>query len=244
MTVDPSRPDVPDRSPQSPPTIPVAPPPSAATVPLPRPAPPSQVPHPGLPPYGYGPPLPGRPGPAERPRRRTGLLLGLVALGVVVVAGLVVGAFLWFRGHVTLDTDKAAAEIGRITQQQFGVAPTDVRCPSDVPLEKGTATTCTARLEGQPTTYQVTQTDDKGNVRISGDDTITTVRKLQDWLAGQVGQQAGVPTTASCDAGGHTVLVGATTVHCTVTSTQDPTDQAAFLAHVDDKGTASYERAP
>lgn len=256
MTVEGSRPDVPDGSPQLPPTIPAVPPPAAGTaVPPPRPplpdAPLLRVPPTYGPPAGHTAPPPWHPGagsgaPAptpQRPRRRTGLIVGLVALGVVVVAALVVGAFSWVRLHATLDSAKATAEIGRITQQQFGVAPTQVSCPPDIPLEKGTSTTCTARLEGQPLTYSVTQTDDKGNVHISSDRTITTVSKLQDWLAGQVGQQAGVPTTATCDTGGRRALVGAATVRCTVTNSQDTSDSAAFTVHVDERGTASYERA-
>jgi hypothetical protein len=48
----------------------------------------------------------------------------------------------------------------------LGLAPTDVRCPSDVPLKAGNVFTSTAQLDGQQVTFTVRQNDDQGNVHI------------------------------------------------------------------------------
>src|SRR5207302_1553142 len=99
-------------------------------------APAATAPYGTAPPYGGAPTRPWPPGsPAAPPRRRrTGLIISLVVVGVLVVAGLVVGAVLLF-GSKTLDSAKAQSAIAQGVHKQFGVAPTDVHCPSGIAVK-------------------------------------------------------------------------------------------------------------
>ena len=191
----------------------------------------------------YGPPAGGSaPGPA--PRRRTGAVVGGILAAVVVLAGLVVGALVWFGG-TTLDTAEAERQIGRLTADQTGVAPTDVSCPADIEAESGATFTCTASLEDQPISFTVTQTDDEGNVQIDSDNTFVHVDVVEASLDEQVGELAGVVVISTCDTGGRSVLVDAvgTPIPCFVDNAADATDTAEVLATVDESGAVSYEFA-
>jgi Domain of unknown function (DUF4333) len=231
--------------------------PAAAPPPQPAQAPwgPAQPPYGTAPgstaPYGTAPPYGGAPSgawppgaPAEPPRRRrTGLIIGIVVGGIVVLAALAVGAVLVF-GSTTLDSGKAQSAIAQGTQKQFGVAPTDVHCPSGIAAKAGSTFTCTAKLQGQPISFTVRQSDDKGNVTWHSDANIAPVSQVQDAVAKQVGDQAGVSATATCETGGRTLLVGATTspVRCTVTNASDPTDSIQVDASVDAQGRVTYQQ--
>lgn len=190
---------------------------------------------PPAPPYGYGQP----PAPAPR-KRRTGLVVGLV-VGVVVLAGLAVGAVLLF-GSKSLDTAKAQTKIAELTQQQIGITPTGVSCPADVALKTGTTFHCTATLDGQPISYTVKETDDQGNVRVDSDNNLILVTKVEESLAQQVGDQAGVEATATCDTGGKQVLVDSADkpIDCTVTNAGDSSDTLDVQATVDSDGNVSW----
>jgi hypothetical protein len=191
----------------------------------------------------YGPPAGGS-APAPAPRRRTGAIVGGIIAAVVVLGGLVVGALVWF-GSATLDTAEAERQIGQLTQDQTGVAPTDVSCPADIEAETGATFTCTAALEDQPISFTVTQTDDEGNVQIASDDTFVHVDVVEASLDEQVGELTGVVVISTCDTGGRTVLVDAvgTPIRCFVDNAADATDTAEVLATVDESGAVSYEFA-
>ena len=211
--------------------------------PLPPYAPPA-APYAAAPgPYGtpnppYGPPP--MPAPAPR-RRRTGAVVGAVAGGVVAVAGLGVGALLVF-GTPMLDIAEVETEITRLTEEEAAVAPTGVDCPADIAVESGSTFACTATLDGQPVSYTVRQTDDEGNVFIESDDTYVLLGQVEASLVEQVGAEAGVEVVASCDGGGHSVLVNGigASIPCTVAAADDPTDYVDVMATVDDAGAVSY----
>jgi hypothetical protein len=197
-------------------------------------------------PYGppatpYGPPAAGF-GQPPAPRKRTGAIVGAVVAAVLVLGGLVVGAVLLF-GTKTLDTAEAERQIARITEEQAGVAPTDVSCPSDIEAESGATFACSASLDDQPITFTVTQTDDEGNVRIDSDNSFVDVATVEASLNQQWGEVAGVEVVSTCDTGGHAVLVDGigTPISCTVTNAVDATDFVEVTATVDESGTVSYE---
>jgi len=214
-------------SPYGPPAVPFAPP--AASY--------------GPPAAPYGPPVHGF-GPPPAPRRRTGAVIGAVVAAVLVLGGLAVGALLLF-GTKTLDTAEAERQIAQLTEDQAGVAPTDVSCPADIEARSGGTFACSASLEGQPITFTVTQTDDEGNVRIESDNTFVDVATVEASLAEQLGEEAGVEAVSTCETGGHSVLVDGigTPISCTVTNATDATDSVEVTATVDEDGAVSYEVA-
>jgi hypothetical protein len=170
------------------------------------------------------------------------VIIGAVAAAVVVLGGLVVGALLLF-GTKTLDTAEAERQIAQLTQEQAGVAPTDVSCPADIEAEAGATFACSASLEDQPITFTVTQTDDDGNVEIDGENTFVDIATVEASLTEQLGEVAGVEVVSTCDADGHSVLVDGvgTPIPCTVTNAEDATDSVDVTATVDESGEVSYE---
>jgi hypothetical protein len=192
----------------------------------------------------YGPPAPpyhpfGQP---PAPRRRTGVIVGAVVAAVLVLGGLVVGALLLFGTRV-LDTAEAEAQIAQLTEDQAGVAPTDVSCPADIEAESGATFACSATLDGQPISFTVTQTDDDGNIEVSGDNTFVDIAAVEASLTQQVGEAAGVEVVSTCDAAGHSVLVDGvgTPISCVVANAEDASDSIEVTATVDEDGAVSYE---
>ena len=199
----------------------------------------------GQPPLGqppFGPAPGGFGGPQPAPRRRTGAIIGGIVATLVVLGGLAVGAVFLF-GTTTIDTAEAQRQIAALTEEQVGVAAADVQCPEDVEAAAGSSFSCTATLDGQPVTFTVNQTDDEGNVQITGDNQFVVVADVEAFLAQEIGDQAGVEATASCDAEGRTVLVdtAGTAIPCTVTNATDATDAVDVAATVDDAGDVTYE---
>jgi hypothetical protein len=194
---------------------------------------------PSQPPAGLGPqPMPPYP---PAPRRRTGLIIGLVAAGFVVVAGLAVGAILLF-GTKTIERSSVESEIVRLTQEQAGVAPTDVRCPDDIEVAAGGTFSCTATLDGQPITYTVKQQDDQGNLYIDSDDFIV-VSRAEESVSQHVNQMVpDVEVTADC-ADGKQILVGGsgTEIPCRVTNASDDTDYIDVTGTVAQDGSFTWD---
>ena len=192
-------------------------------------------------PYGY--PAPGfGPPPAPPSRSRTGVVIGAVVAGVLLLGGLAVGAVLLF-GTKVLDSARAEQLIAQATEDQAGVAPIDVSCPSDIEAEAGATFTCTASLEGQPISFTVTQTDDDGNVDVESVNTFVDIATVQASLTQQLGEAAGVEVVSTCHVDGHSVLVDGigTPIPCTVANVEDPSDSVEVTATVDQDGTVSYE---
>ncbi|RBY86782.1 DUF4333 domain-containing protein [Blastococcus sp. TF02A-26] len=183
--------------------------------------------------FGYPPPAP--------PRRRTGLVVGSVAGAVVVAGGLGVGAFLLFGGS-TLDDADAEGQISARVQEQTGVAPDAVDCPSGVDLAEGTTSTCSVTLQGQAFDYTVTQLDDEGNVEFSSDAVYVPVADVETLLAEAFAEES-LEVEASCDAGDRTVLIAADglSIPCTVVNAEDSTDSADVTALLDAAGTVTFE---
>jgi len=204
------------------------------------------------PPFGspapqYGPPAaPYGPatgfGQPPTPRKRTGTIIGAIVAGVLVLGGLVVGALLLF-GTKTLDTADAERQIAQLTEDQSGVAPTDVSCPADIEAESGATFACTASLEDQPISFTVTQTDDDGNVDVDSVNTFVDIATVEAALTGQLGEAAGVDVISTCHVNGDSVLVDGigTPIPCTVANAEDASDSVEVAATVDESGAVSYE---
>jgi hypothetical protein len=199
------------------------------------------------PPYGY--PAPGFGQPPMQPptpplRSRTGAIIGAVVAGILLLGGLAVGAVLLF-GTKTLDSAKAEHLISQATEDQSGVRPTDVSCPSDIEAEAGATFSCSASLEGQPISFTVTQSDDDGNVEVDSVNTFVDIATVEASLTQQLGEVAGVEVVSVCHVNGHSVLVDGVgmPVPCTVSNAEDDTDSVEVTATVDEDGTVSYEVA-
>ena len=194
---------------------------------------------PSQPPAGLG-PQPGPPYPPA-PRRRTGLVIGIVAAGLVVLVGLGVGALVLF-GTKTIERSSVESEIVRLTQEQAGVAPTDVRCPENVEVAAGGTFNCTATLDGQQITYTVKQQDDRGNLYIDSGDFIV-VSRAEESVSQHVNQMVpDVEVTADC-ADGKQILVGGsgTEIACRVTNAADETDYVDVTGTVADDGSFTWD---
>ena len=185
-------------------------------------------------------PFPGG-GPAQPPRRRTGVIVGSVAGAVVALGGLGAGAFLLFGGS-TLDTEEAEGQISAQVQEQTGVAPDSVDCPSGVDVAEGTTSTCTVTLQGQDLDYTITQLDDEGNVSFTSDAVYVPVADVEALLAEAFADQD-LQVEAGCDAGERTVLIAADglSIPCTVVNVEDSSDTADVTALIDAAGTVTFE---
>ena len=190
-------------------------------------------------PYGAYPP-PGFPPPAP-PRKRTGLVVGSVAGAVVVLGGLGVGAVLLFGGS-TLDDADAEGQIAAQVEEQTGVAPDSVDCPSGVELAEGTTSTCSVTLQGQAYDYTLTQLDDEGSVQFTSDAVYVQLADVEGLLADAFADES-LEVDAACDAGERTVLIAADglSIPCTVVNAEDSSDSADVTALIDAAGTVTFE---
>lgn len=186
----------------------------------------------------YPPPFP--PAPPAAPRRRTGLIVGLVAAALVLLAGLGAGALFVF-GQRTVEPESVQREIVRITETAVQVTPTDVRCPAEIKAETGGTFACTATVDRQPVTYTVRQDDDQGHLTITYD-RLLKVAQLESTVADQVGKDVDVAVTVICEPAGHAALVNApgAPIACTATNATDPTDSAKINVTVSADGTPAY----
>jgi hypothetical protein len=199
-------------------------------------------------PYGqpapgpYGPPAPGFGYQQPPKKKRTGLVVGSVLGALILIGGAVVGAILLFGGK-TLDRADAQREVTSLGEQLVGVAPEGVRCPADVEVEAGATFSCTATVDGQDVSFTVTQKDDQGNVEVATDNTYYGIADIEDQVGSVVQEQTDIEVTATCDAGGRTVLVDpdGEQLGCTVTNTADSSDTLDVTATVASDGTVSVE---
>jgi hypothetical protein len=147
---------------------------------------------------GYGPPPAMPPVPAGGGARRGGVIVAVIAAVVVVLGLLGTGAWL-LLSHRSVDPDTVAKEITRVTQENDQMSPTDIRCPDDVPFEKGRTFTCTGLLLGKQITYTITQNDDKGAVTINYQRPVLDPAALQKEIVRvTVSEVAVEPTGVQC----------------------------------------------
>ena len=194
--------------------------------------------HGAVPPGGF--PSGGFPSPPAK-KKRTGAIVGSVAGAVVALGGLGVGALFLFGGS-TLDDADAERQISAQVEEQTGVAPAGVDCPSGVELAQGTTSTCTVDLQGQTFDYTITQLDDEGAVEFTSDAVYVQVADVEI-LISDVFAAEGLLVGATCDAGERTVLIAADglAIPCTVTNVEDTSDTAEVTASIDAAGEVTIE---
>lgn len=131
------------------------------------PPPPAGFPYPSTPqgpagpPYGGPPPIPGYggyPPPPPVRRSRAPKIIGIVVGSLVAVVVALVALVMVF-GSPVVTADQVEAQIA----QQYGVAPTQVSCPSSLEGEVGAQITCTGTDAGEATTLLVQVTSVEGD---------------------------------------------------------------------------------
>ena len=88
----------------------------------------------------------------------------LQRLGVLIAAGLAVGACGSSGAGDILDTEKVERAIERSSLAQRGIHA-QVSCPSAVRQRKGLVFACAAKVDRHATRFVVTQLDGSGHVR-------------------------------------------------------------------------------
>lgn len=108
------------------------------------------------PPYGqqpYGQPPYGQQGYGAPKKSRTGLILGLGGLVLVVAVGLVL---LFTLGPTVLDTAAAERDVAAQFEQAHGVS-VDLSCPDDMTVDTGATYDCAGTTgEGEQITLRLT----------------------------------------------------------------------------------------
>lgn len=195
----------------------------------------------GAPGAPFGPPAPPF-GSQQPPKRKTGVIIGSLVAALLLIGGLVIGAVFLF-GTKTLDRADAERQVTQAAGELTGATADDVTCPADVEVQAGSSFTCTASLEGQPTSFTVTQKDDQGDVEISADNTFVPLATVEDDISSQVEAEAAVDVDTTCDAGGRTILVdpAGTELACTVFNAEDPSLSIGVTATVEADGSATIE---
>lgn len=131
------------------------------------PPPPAGYPYPSVPPppagvpYGGPPPAPGYGGYAPPPpvrRSSAGKVVGIV-VGVLVAIVVGIFALVMAFGSPVVTADQVEQQIA----QQYGVAPSQVSCPSSLEGEVGAQITCTGTDAGRTTTLLVQVTSVQGD---------------------------------------------------------------------------------
>lgn len=115
--------------------------------------------------YGYDPNFAGA---SPQGKKGGGKLLWIVTgVVVVVVAALAVTGF-WVPGFfVTKVLDQGAVQNGvKQMLSQYGATASDVTCPADQEVKKGTTFTCTATVGGKQQKVTITVQDSDGNYQV------------------------------------------------------------------------------
>jgi hypothetical protein len=138
-----------------------------------------------------------------------------------------------------LDAGAVADQIVSSTKTEFGVAPTDVQCPKDVHYDKNATFTCTAKLEDQPLSYVLTQTDGLGAVTVAHG-RVLKVAALSAQIGTELTKGARVPVVAECGQAGQTLIVNepGARIECRAWPTANPGRIIPIPVTVDRSGTA------
>jgi hypothetical protein len=126
----------------------------------------------GQPGYGqpgqqYGQPQYGQPGYGQqygqqppKKKSRTGLIVGLAVLALVIVAAAIILPLTVFKKTV-LDPDAVSRDVSQQFEEQNGLALSNLDCP-ELEVEVDADYQCSATVDGEPTTITIVITDDDG----------------------------------------------------------------------------------
>lgn len=104
----------------------------------------------------------------QQPKSKKPLFIGLGALAVVVILGIIGVVVATSLGSKTLDSAAAEAGVAKVLTQSYGATQVDdVACPDGQKVESGTSFDCTVTVDGQHRSVTLTFTDDKGTYEVS-----------------------------------------------------------------------------
>jgi hypothetical protein len=108
--------------------------------------------------------------------RKTGLIWTAVAVVVVLLVAVGVLGFLWapwtpnnqgFFNQKVLDSSAVQDGVKGILQNDYKLNVSSVSCPADEAVTKGNSFTCTATIDGQQKSVQITVQDDAGHYEVA-----------------------------------------------------------------------------
>lgn len=173
--------------------------------------------------------------------RRNRRVAGFVAVAAAT-AGLVAAC------GSTLDTQEVTTTITTQVQEKAPAGSNiQVTCPDSIKAEAGATFTCKLTIDGQQVNLNVTQQDDKGNLKYEPAESIIDINALQTQIRDQVTQQLPGSWTVTCDAPGasggiYVVAVGGT-LPCTISGTGAdgaPKTVSGTATITDNQGTFSF----
>ncbi len=138
--------------------------------------------------------------------------------GVVALA-LGLGACGGGSDHGSVNMGVQRASVLRLAAQKYGGQATigEVRCPDEVPQEKGRAFFCTVELDGVPLRLIMRETDDQGHTHIAQAEAAVFLRKAEALVTGYAARQGRPVQQVSCGKGTVRTAVPGTEVPCSVT---------------------------
>ncbi|HEY3723555.1 MAG TPA: DUF4333 domain-containing protein [Acidimicrobiia bacterium] len=121
--------------------------------------------------------------------------------------------------HGSVDMGVARTGILQLASRQYRGKATvgEVKCPEDVPLEKGRAFFCTVELDGVPLRLVLRQTDDGGDTHIAQAESVLLVPQLDAFVARYANGRGRPVADVSCGKGRVLTEKPGTRVRCSVT---------------------------
>ena len=143
---------------------------------------------------------------------------------------LVLGACGGGSDHGSVDMGVARTGILQLASQQYRGKATigEVKCPEEVPLEKGRAFFCTVELDGVPLRLVLRQTDDAGDTRIAQAESVLLVAQLETFVARYATSRGRPVADVSCGKGKVLTETPGTKVRCSVTYANGSTGRAVI----------------
>ena len=139
------------------------------------------------------------------PKLNSALVAGFLFAGSAALAGC---------GTATLNTANAETAIKTTIEQQTGSQVSSVDCPGNVKAEKGKSFTCEATAaDGTKATINLTQTSDKGDIRINAP--LLHSGAAEHFIAESIRGRTGKRATVDCP---DLVVVGKTGTQLTCSS--------------------------
>ena len=124
----------------------------------------------------------------------------LIPMAVVLgVSALIAGCSVQIGGSGGLNTNKLEDELSADIEAALPGVSVSVQCPNDIPMAAETSFTCDATVAGQSLTFEITQTDNEGNVDSQPEQAVLVMSKIDEQVAPQLSKQLGGEWQVTCN---------------------------------------------